>query len=210
MKLENIKNILFDFGGIIIDLDLDKAISGFESLGIRGFSSKKNLAMNGSLFENFERGLINEADFRNEMRKLANKKLSDHEIDIAWNSLLIGIPASRIDLLNQLKNDYGLYLLSNSNTIHYKYYSKQLFDDHQVTFDDLFVQSFFSFNLKLFKPDIEIYQEVEKQANIVPQETVFIDDNPVNLEAAVKAGFHVLHSPQDIDISITLKEAGLI
>ncbi len=201
-NLDGIRNIIFDFGGVIIDLDFSRTEKAFKKLSIPDFKGKMNQAVEGELFMDFEKGLISPNDFRNKLRYLAERNISDKEIDDAWNQLILDIPEKRINLLLKLREKYQLFLLSNSNIIHYEFYTNNLKKRHGFnSLDDLFDKTFFSFNLKMYKPGPEIYKTVIDKAGIKSEESLFIDDNVINLEGAQKLGIKTLHSPQDVEIS---------
>ncbi|MBU0763606.1 MAG: HAD family phosphatase [Bacteroidetes bacterium] len=192
--LSGIRNIIFDFGGVIIDLDFEKSYRAFSDLRVPGFEVISNMMLNGDLILRFEKGFVSPAEFRNELRKLAGRDITDKEIDGAWNSLLLDIPSERIRLLEKLRISYRLFLLCNSNRIHYEYYTAELKRMHGYNdFSELFENDYFSFNLGLYKPDTAIYKIVLEENRLIPGETLFIDDSLPNIEAAGKLGLRVCH-----------------
>ncbi|MCP4551407.1 MAG: HAD family phosphatase, partial [Bacteroidetes bacterium] len=156
-----IKNLIFDFGGVIYDIDFESARKSFVEIGINNFEEIYSQAVQSKLFEMFECDLISVEDFRNEIRILSDKNVSARELDLAWNSLLVGFKPDRISLLEKAKDRYQIFLLSNSNRIHYDYYIMEFQElTNYNSFDELFIRSFFSFNIKLRKPDINVYKHL--------------------------------------------------
>lgn len=188
-----IKNIIFDFGGVVLDIDEQLTINEFLKLGM----DHPEKAMSDeftTLVRKFEKGIFTPEIFRNSMRDLLDLSCTDQEFDDAWNALLFDIPSERIEVIEQVKKNYKIFLLSNSNEIHYDLYVRDLqlrFDYNE--FAELFNQAYFSFDLHLSKPDDEIYEFVLSQEDIKPEETLFIDDRIENIETAKKLGLQTYH-----------------
>lgn len=190
----NIKNIIFDYGNVIFEINFKKAQDALQQLGINDieqFFAHKN---HDNLFNDFETGSITPEQFRAGIRKAAsNNEITDQQIDDAWNSLLIGVPPNIHDVLLKVKTKYRTFLLSNNNEIHYNFIIDYLKKEFQMEgLDHLFEKAYFSQHLFLRKPHREIFDEVIKANNLVPEETLFIDDSPQHLEGARKAGLHTL------------------
>ncbi len=189
-----IENIIFDFGGVILDIDPQLTINEFIKLGY----SKEN-KLNGKDFyqkviHKFEKGIFTPEVFRNKLRDYLHMDLTDQQIDDAWNALLFDIPRERIEVIEKVKQNYPIYLLSNSNEIHYDLYVRDLqLRFGYKEFNELFNKSYFSFDLHMCKPDPEIYEFVINQENLNPATTLFIDDREDNLEGARKAGLITYH-----------------
>lgn len=192
MNME-LKNIIFDFGGVIIDIDETLTINEFAKLGM-GDMSKAASPEFTELIRKFERGIFTPDIFRNKLRDFLDLSATDQEIDDAWNALLFDIPSERIEVIEQVKKNYNIFLLSNSNEIHYDLYVRDLqlrFD--YTEFSELFHQAYFSFDVHLSKPDLEIYEFILNQEGLEPEETLFIDDKAENIEAAAKLGIQTYH-----------------
>lgn len=184
-----IKNIIFDFGGVIIDIDEQLAINEFVKLGVND-SSKTSSQEFTDLIRKFERGIFTPDIFRNKLRDFLDISATDQEIDDAWNALLFDIPAKRLEIIEKVKENYNIFLLSNSNEIHYDLYVRDLQLRFGYTeFNELFHQAYFSFDLHLSKPHEEIYEFVMFQEDLDPAETLFIDDKSENIETAKQLGF---------------------
>lgn len=189
----HIKNIIFDFGGVIYDIDHSKSKEAFIRLGIPDFDKLYSHAVQTKLFEDFEMGKITPNDFRRTIAQQLPNKIADQEIDAAWNALLIGFRTERFDLLHEVKKHYRLYLLSNTNQIHYKSYMNELIVQNQYAmFHKLFERLYFSHQMGLRKPDAKIFDFVLHDSQLKAEETVFIDDYDLNIAAAKQYGLHSL------------------
>jgi len=191
---ENIRNIILDFGGVIYQIDHQRQIRTFKNLGIGNFESLYSQAMQSPLFAQFERGEISPDQLRSTIKKfLGNSKISSSQIDDAWNSILIGFHEPTIRLLERLRSSYRLFLLSNTNSIHYDVYQRDFSEQFGYKFDDLFEKTYWSFKIGMRKPDTEIFLFVMSDIGINPAETIFIDDTPQNIEGSVQAGLPAMH-----------------
>ena len=187
--MENIKNIIFDFGGVICNINHQKVERKFKELGIKDFEKMYSHAVQNNLFEDFETNDISPAYFRNKIRELLDKDVSDSEIDNTWNTIISDIPEERIKLLESIKNNYRIFLLSNSNIIHYELYLKDFQKKYGYnSFDDIFEKAYFSFHIVMRKPNLDIYEYVLKNHNLKPEETLFIDDSIQNIYPAKQLG----------------------
>ncbi len=185
----DIKNIIFDFGGVILDIDPQLTIDEFIKLGFNDFEKLNTPAFTEEILGKFERGILTPEVFRDKLRTFLDIDITDQQIDDAWNALLFDIPGIRIDIIEQVKNNYQIFLLSNSNEIHYDLYVRDLqLRFGYGEFDKLFDKAYFSFDLHLLKPNPEIYEFVINQHGLDPKTTLFIDDKSKNIKAAQKLG----------------------
>lgn len=189
-----IKNIIFDWGGVITNLHFSASKNAFQQLGLAIFDESIPHKAHDDLFIPFEIGKITPDEFRNRIRHLAPSPLSDAEIDQAWNAMLGDLPAERWKVLEQAGKHYRTFLLSNTNAIHLPYYSEYLQRVYGTYgYTHLFEKAYFSHELGLRKPNADIFQFVLNDAGILPQETLFIDDFIENIETARILGFHAVH-----------------
>ncbi|WP_316794640.1 HAD family phosphatase [Pedobacter frigoris] len=192
---QKIKNIIFDYGNVIFEIDFSRAQNALIQLGIpniREFFAHKS---HNDIFNNFETAAITPAQFRDGIRNAAeNNALTDQQIDDAWNSLLIGVPSSKIhDTLIKTGKKYRTFLLSNNNEIHYNWIVDYLKREFNVSDNNhLFEKAYYSQQMFLRKPHVEIFEQVIKENNLDPEETLFIDDSPQHLVGAKQAGLHTL------------------
>ncbi|HMM11004.1 MAG TPA: HAD family phosphatase [Bacteroidales bacterium] len=190
----NITDIIFDFGGVILDIDPQLTINELVNLGIKDVDVFSSAAFQQGVVEKLERGIITPEVFRDKIREFAGKALKDQDIDDAWNALLLDIPKERIKAIEAAKQHYGIYLLSNSNEIHYELYVRDLqlrFGYRE--FDQLFDKAYFSFDLHMSKPNPEIFEFVIHQHRLNPANTLFIDDTLMHIEAAAALGLQTYH-----------------
>lgn len=188
-----IKNIIFDLGGVVLNIDFQLSAQAFQKLGIKNFDTLYSRAVQNSLFEDLEMGLISGKKFREELRLLSNMNLSDQEIDKAWNAIILDFPKERMDLIKLISENYSCYLLSNTNKIHYDVYQQDLRNRLGIDgLESLFIKTWFSHDLQMRKPNLDIFKFALSDANLNPNETLFIDDSIQNIEAAEKVGIRTL------------------
>lgn len=189
--MQNIKNIIFDYGNVIFMIDFLKTQHSFTQLGIENVETFFGHAGHDPLFSEFEKGNINSAEFREGIRRLTGKpNLTDQQIDNTWNSLLIGVPAVNHQILLEAKKRYRTFLLSNINEIHLDYITSYLRQEHQVESNDEFFENvYYSHIVRKRKPDREIFEYVLNDSGIDVSETLFIDDSPQHLKTAGEMGF---------------------
>jgi len=194
MPMTNIKNIIFDLGGVLLDIDTSKTNMAFEQLGINNFKNNYALHKMDSVFENLETGKISEAAFYDSMRTLGKTPLSDQQIRDAWNALLLDFRTESLAFLEQLSARHNLYLLSNTNSIHFTAFSQRFTAGaEKKNFNDYFTKAYYSHVIGLRKPDEEIYSFVLEDAGIKAGETLFIDDLAINIEGAKSVGIKTHH-----------------
>jgi putative hydrolase of the HAD superfamily len=188
------KTIIFDLGGVILDVDPQLTINEFKKLGVKNTDIFSNPEFINNVIRKFEKGILTPEVFRNKIRQYTQQNLSDQQIDDAWNALLFDIPVERIRVIEEVKKHYKILLLSNSNEIHYDLYVRDLqLRFGYMEFDKLFDKSYFSFDLHLSKPDKDIYEYVMYQNKLVPEETLFIDDSIDNIKTASLLGWKTYH-----------------
>lgn len=189
-----IKNIIFDLGGIFLDIHYQLTKNAFINLGIKNFDELFTQHHANDLFEDLETGKISEASFYNLFRKEANINLSDEQIKTAWNALLGGFPIERLVWLQKIKEKYNIYLFSNTNQIHYNAFMK-IYEQEtgKNNFDKHFIKAYYSQNIGLRKPYPESFLHIINEQNLVPAETLFIDDTIKNIEGAKAVGLQTIH-----------------
>jgi glucose-1-phosphatase len=186
-----IKNIIFDLGGVLLNIDTDKTNEAFKTLGIKEFKNNYSLHKADELFDNLEKGKVTELDFYKSIREMSNLPLKDVHIRKAWNALLLNFREDSLQYLKRLQKGYRLYLLSNTNAIHHLAF-QQIFKNQtgERRFDDYFVKTYYSHQVGLRKPEKEIFEMVLADAGIIARETLFIDDLLKNIEVAASLGIH--------------------
>jgi glucose-1-phosphatase len=208
MLLEGIKNIIFDLGGVIINIRFQLTHDAFQKLSKTGRVLAFTQAQQSELFDAYETGRISDAEFRDGLRRHYDIDASDAEIDAAWNALLLDIPAERIALLQELGKKYQLFLLSNTNAIHLVKFSKIVTDNFSIpSLDALFEQSYYSHLIGQRKPDAVVFEQILAQHNLVAAETLFVDDSIQHIEGANKVGLKTLFLAPPLTINEAFKDA---
>jgi FMN phosphatase YigB (HAD superfamily) len=190
---KGIKNIIFDLGGVIVNLDRQRCVDSFKALGANDVSDYVDEYRQEDMFHELEIGAISADEFYEQLRKKTQCEATNKQIQDAWNAMLKEIPVHRLDKLLQLRDNYMTYLLSNTNEIHWKYCYDVLFNYHGFGADNYFEQIFLSFEMHLIKPSETIFTEVLDNAGIKAEETLFVDDSDINCAAARKLGIKTHH-----------------
>jgi len=200
-----IKNIIFDLGGVVLNLDQEKTLRAFKRLG----ANLEELNLENSIFLDFETGKVDEDYFLQSIFTLLKGNASKEQIAQAWNSMLLELPAHRVEIIKQLKSKYRLFLLSNTNSIHIN----AVFEEHGKTvFEELFEKIYLSHEIGIRKPDVACYEYVLRDANLKGSETVFVDDNRLNLKGAESAGINTIWAKEPVDLWFidTLKKTDVL
>lgn len=189
--MQNIKNIIFDLGGIFIEIDFLKTEKAFSALGVTNWTSFFTQSTASHLFEKLETGYYSPEAFYEAFRKEANIAASDHEIRDAWNSMLGSFPVERLSWLEDIRTRYNIYLYSNTNIIHYEAFQK-IYQDctGKENFDNYFIKAHYSHELGYRKPYPNSFKHLLQLENLKAEETLFIDDTAKNIEGAKLAGLH--------------------
>lgn len=197
-----IKNCIFDLGAVIINIDISLTVDAFTKLIPAKAQKIQDSILKTPLFDAFEKGLIDEITFRNSIREEFDADLSDNQIDMAWNALLLDFPKKRIDLLKNIQSRYRTFLLSNTNVLHWSALEEILHQTHQIkSLDLIFEKTYYSQNMRMRKPDAEIFEFVLQENGLNPQETIFFDDNLANIQSAQSLGLNTVQiKPNENDI----------
>ena len=189
--MANIKNIIFDLGNVLFDIDYDKTIKAFEQLGFRDFKSHFSPYKMDNLFENIETGKITAAEFYQSIKAVSSKPVSSEQIKQAWNAMLLQFRMDSLAFLKQISSKYNLYLLSNTNSIHLEAVEAMfLRETGEQSLNDYFIKAYYSNLIGLRKPDAEVYSFVLEDAGLMASETLFIDDLFTNIDGAIPLGIH--------------------
>ena len=190
MVPSHIKNIIFDLGGVVIDINPAASFSALQAMVAESQSAQDLLSEQASLFLKYEKGLISDEQFRAGIRQLTRQ--SDTlatTIDDIWCQMLLEVPLPRLQLLKQLQGQYRTFVLSNTNGIHVAAFNKLIEAvSGQPSINFFFEKVYYSHELKMRKPDAEIYEYVLSDSNLIPRETLFLDDRNENLAAAETLG----------------------
>jgi len=189
IDLTGIKNIIFDLGNVLLNLDLNASIKAFYELGSSNEVLDHKNAYADIAFYNLETGRISPKDFCNRVREmLKNPSVTDKQIEDAWYAMILDIPVNRVKVVQQLSKKYNVYLFSNTNKIHIDRLLTEFKSQHGIAFESLFNEVFYSYVINERKPDVISYKKVIEQAGVDPRETIFIDDLEKNITGAEQAG----------------------
>lgn len=189
----SIKNIIFDLGGVILNIDLRKTQDAFTALGVKNIDEVFRMGHIESFFKSYETGAIDDAEFIASVQKLAGIQLAPEIVIEAWNALLMDFPQERINFLKKIKGRYRLFLLSNTSALHHTRFHEMFKQEFGGSLDDLFDKAYYSHIIKLHKPDTASYKLITDENRLDPGETLFIDDSIANVEGAERAGLKGMH-----------------
>lgn len=199
--LSKIENIIFDLGGVIVGLDESQTKEKFKNLlGLVDYSNGAHVKH----FHDIETGTVEPAEFRRNLRQLAflngKEYPNDKDLDQAWNSMILKVPTKNVDLLRRLREDYNIFLLSNTNAIHLHYFMNHAFENDMdfVRFERLFKATYYSHKIGCRKPSREAYQIILDDHDLNPEKTLFVDDNLPNFSGAVDLGIRCFHLVGDL------------
>jgi len=191
--MQGIKNIIFDLGGVILNLDNKRTEDAFTSLGVKDFRSYFGHGHASDFFREYEVGGISDRQFIDSIRQLTGISVSDEAIVEGWNALLLDFPPERIQLLKQLKKSYRLFLFSNTNALHLAALQKTYTDAFGGgSLEDHFEKTYYSHLLGMRKPDRESFEYILRENQLIAGETMFVDDAIVNVEGAEQVGLRGL------------------
>ncbi|PZX60676.1 HAD family hydrolase [Hydrotalea sandarakina] len=199
--MKKVHNIIFDLGGVFINLDFQKTTQAFQQLGIQNFQQFFSQNHSNDLFIALETGKITANEFFELLRKTTGINADNQTITDAWNAMLLNFPPERIEWLNKINKQYPVYLFSNTNIIHYNCFM-QLFqrDVGMQNFNEQFLKAYYSHEMGMRKPDADGFEYILQQNNLKPEETLFIDDTLANINTAKALGFQTIHltAPQTV------------
>lgn len=199
MELKGIKNIIFDLGGVLLNLDFNLTQQAFVELGVADFKGYYNKAKQVGLFDDFEIGKISEVEFCTQIKVLSGIDKTNKEIIAAWNQMLLNFPSVRKELLLKLKEEFSIVLLSNTNETHVRSFLKTIKKDiKEDSLSPLFKNVYYSNEIGFRKPNANAFQFVLDQNNFKAEETLFIDDSIQHIEGAQQLGiktFHITDKP---------------
>ena len=187
-KYQDITTLIFDLGGVIVDLDWNQCIRNFEKIGINDMEKLVSTTLQKGFVLDYEMGLTSDDQFRTEIRKYAVSEVTDDQIDYAWTSLLVGIPAEKLDLLMELRKKYKVLMLSNTNNLSFRF-SEKMFEVNGYRITDFFDKCYLSYEMKLAKPTPEIFAALLEDAGLKAEECLFLDDGIHNINTASELGF---------------------
>ena len=208
MDLSGIKNIIFDLGGVILNIRYQNALEAFQKLSTSQQTIAFTQQKQSRLFDDYETGRISDQAFREGLRRHYEIEASDAEIDAAWNAMLLDIPAERITLLQALSQKYRLFLLSNTNAIHLVHFTRLVAEGFAIpSLDSLFEKTYYSHLIGQRKPDAPVFEHILKRHQLHRHETLFIDDSIQHIEGARQVGLQTLFLAPPLTINEVFKNA---
>ena len=200
--MQPVQNIVFDFGNVLFDLDLSSIGREIQKLVGPRYEAVYRQLRQSRVFELYETGGLSTGEFIDAIRFAGDTTLSPEQITTAWNSIFIGMPRERFDALQQLRRQYKVFLLSNINDLHATWIDAYMVREHGIPdfqaryFDGVY----YSHLIRLRKPNADIYEYLLADAELVPEETVFIDDLEENIAAAERLGIRGVLKTPELDI----------
>ena len=203
--IEGIEAIIFDLGGVILNIDYARPVEAFKALGAQQVDDLYSKQTQTELFDLLETGKISESDFFNALAAFCPPGTTHHQLELAWNSILLDFPLRRLQILQQVQLHYSTYLLSNTNSIHERAFNAILqqtvgYPSLAVFFDKVYM----SHRVGLRKPDPVIFQRVLDDNNLNPSKTLFIDDSPQHIATAATLGIQTIHLAEGMTLEETI------
>jgi len=194
-----IKNLIFDLGGVILEIDPERTLNAFRQLGIKNIDSLYTLKKQSGIFDEFDTGKTDLDTFRQNLRKASGNNFTDEEFNHAWCAMLVEFPPKRISLLEGLKKQFRCFLFSNTNVLHHKVYTEMLQETTgHDSLAELFEKAYFSHTFGMRKPNIQVFNRILEENNLKAEQTLFLDDLKQNTDAAREAGINAIQiSPEN-------------
>ena len=205
MEKNSFDAIIFDLGGVIINLAYQLTIDAFKNLGLANFDEMYTQVKQSNLFDDFETGKISSQHFVNSLLPYLPNGVSANKVVHAWNAMILDFPKERLELLDKLNSNYRIFLLSNTNDIHLQAVKRSLANTTDRKLESYFEKVYLSHEVKLRKPHKEIFELVCKEQNLDPSRTLFIDDTIGHINGSIKIGLKGLHLKGDNSIEKLFK-----
>jgi len=200
--MQNLSTIILDLGGVLLDLDYSLTKKSFADLGVEDFDSYYTQFKASPLFDDLETGRVTNAAFFDALRERSGIALTDEQIVGAWNAMLLDFPPERLAFLKDLRKRYRVFLLSNTNDIHYQAFQEKFRKATGLeSLDVLFDKAYYSHLIGARKPEVEAYKRIVEEQGLDPKTTLFVDDTASNFPGAEALGIQTLHlrSPMTVD-----------
>ena len=192
--MTEIKSIIFDLGGVILNLDYSKTEDEFKKIGVLNFNQLYSQKKQTVLFDDFEKGKIKPEEFISSFKESENLKIKEIDFINAWNAMLLEVPTEKLQFINGLKKDYKIILLSNTNEIHIKKFEDDLKKNNMLEqFYKCFDKIYYSSRMGKRKPEENCFNQVLEENGLIAENTLFIDDSIQHIEGAKKAGIKTFH-----------------
>lgn len=209
-KIEDVELVLLDLGGVLLNIDYKRTEKAFQDLGFSDFETIYSQARQSGLFDEFECGRLSSDEFVGQLLTLMNHEHSVSDVIHAWNAMLLDFPGNRIDVINRLKERFKVYLLSNTNEIHYEAFMSLFSAEFDKNFSDLFDKAFYSHQIGMRKPNAEVFEHILREAGVSPSKVLFIDDSIQHVEGASKVGIQSFLLNDQMDVGMLLSRLGIL
>ncbi|MGC3977061.1 MAG: HAD family phosphatase [Paludibacteraceae bacterium] len=176
-------------GGVIVDLDWELCVNNFKKIGVPQMEKMLSTTLQKEFILDYELGKISSDDFRNEIKRMASLPITDEQIDFAWQSLLIGIPTEKLELLRELRKEYKVFMLSNTNEMSFGKCLDEMFNVSGHDISEYFDKCYLSYQIHKCKPHLDIFEYVLNDINLKAVECLFLDDGVGNIKTAESLGF---------------------
>ena len=195
MLVPSVKTLIFDLGGVILDLSVDHTLESFSQLSKLSKEKVQDIYVSTPGFLDYEKGSIDDVVFRDFVRETFSISADDETIDTCWNAMLRGIPPLKLDLMTRLQSEFQVFLLSNTNAIHVRHINEVILPQRpgNRSLDSYFHKAYYSHRMGKRKPDADIFEQVLEENHLVPEQTLFLDDYAVNIEGAKALGIKTMH-----------------
>ncbi|MFN5317850.1 MAG: HAD family hydrolase [Bacteroidia bacterium] len=191
---QHIDTIVFDLGGVILNIDYQLPVKAFKALGIEDFSKHFSQATQTTLLDDYETGRISSEVFIEEVSKFVKPGSTEDQIRAAWNSILLDLPEQRLFCLEKAAENHRIFLLSNTNEIHIEAFNHYLLQIYSLpSLEPFFEKLYLSYEVGLRKPDKQIFEHVLADAGLKPESTLFIDDSIQHIQTAAELGINTYH-----------------
>ena len=194
-----IKNIVFEFGGVIADISRDKAVQAFFKIGLEDAEIRLDKYHQTGIFQELEEGKLSADEFREELSKLCSRVLTKEEVQQAWMGFITGIDIRKLDYILELKKSYRIYILSNTNPYVMSWACSPQFSSQGKSLADYCEKLYLSYQIGYTKPEPEIFNFMLRDSKIIPSETMFVDDGSVNIGIGKKLGFYTFQPQNGTD-----------
>lgn len=193
MMTDQIKNTVFDLGGVLADLDIERCKASFRALGMPRIAELINPYYPAEVFGKLERGDLTAHEACEEMRRISDRpETTDEQIAWAYQSFIVGIPTYKLRMLRRLREEgMKVYMLTNNNPLVMPYIIDCCFTTDGLTVCDYFDKLYISYEMHELKPSHAIFRKMVADSGIDPKQTLFIDDGEKNVNAARELGFNV-------------------
>ena len=204
---KNIKALIFDMGGVLVDLDIEDCKKAFkEGLGYHKIDDIIDACHQKGIYGELEQGLLTGDEFRKIVLSESRPGSKPEDVDKAMYHILVGIAPEKVRLLKDLAAEYDLYLLSNNHEICLPR-ARGIFEQAGIPLDKIFRKCFYSFEMKALKPSESFYKAVVEQIGIPSEQMLFIDDSSANVEGSIAAGLPAIYYKPGTDLGAVISKA---